>query len=70
MVRVEFSHRPVLLDECINALAIRADGVYVDGTAGGGGHSQEIAKRLTTGRLVAIDQDPDAILAAGARLSP
>ena len=67
---MEFSHRPVLLDECINALAIRADGVYVDGTAGGGGHSQEIAKRLTTGRLVAIDQDPDAILAAGARLSP
>ena len=50
---MEFSHRPVLLDECINALAIRADGVYVDGTAGGGGHSQEIAKRLTTGRLVA-----------------
>ena len=67
---MEFSHRPVLLDECINALAIRADGVYVDGTAGGGGHSQEIAKRLTTGRLIAIDQDPDAILAAGLRLSP
>lgn len=67
---MEFSHRPVLLDECIDALAIRADGIYVDGTAGGGGHSQEIAKHLTTGRLVAIDQDPDAILAAGARLSP
>lgn len=67
---MEFSHRPVLLDECIDALAIREDGVYVDGTAGGGGHSQEIAKRLITGRLIAIDQDPDAILAAGTRLSP
>lgn len=67
---MEFSHRPVLLDECIDALAIREDGVYVDGTAGGGGHSQEIVRRLTTGRLIAIDQDPDAILAAGARLSP
>ena len=66
---MEFSHRPVLLDECIQALAIREDGIYVDGTAGGAGHSQAIAARLTSGRLVAIDQDPDAIKAAGARLS-
>ena len=67
---MEFSHRPVLLDETIEALAIRPDGVYIDGTAGGAGHASEIAKRLTTGRLIAIDKDPDAIAAASARLSP
>lgn len=66
----EFVHRSVLLDECMDGLAIRPDGVYVDGTAGGGGHSFEIASRLTTGRLIAIDQDEDAIRAATARLSP
>ena len=66
----EFSHRPVLLDECIEGLAIRPDGVYVDGTAGGAGHSSEIAKRLTTGRLVALDKDPDAVKAASERLAP
>ena len=65
-----FSHRPVLLDECIEGLAIRPDGVYVDGTAGGAGHSSEIAKRLTTGRLVALDKDPDAVKAASERLAP
>lgn len=65
-----FSHRSVLLDECIEGLAIREDGIYVDGTAGGGGHSFEIAKRLTTGRLIAIDRDEAAIAAATARLSP
>lgn len=65
-----FSHRSVLLDECIEALAIRPDGVYVDGTAGGGGHSYEIASRLTAGKLIAIDRDEAAIRAAGARLAP
>lgn len=66
----EFSHRPVLLEECIEGLNIRDDGIYVDGTAGGGGHSFEIASRLTTGKLIAIDQDEAAIAAAGARLAP
>lgn len=64
----EFKHYSVLLDECIEGLNIKPDGIYVDGTAGGGGHSFEIAKRLTTGRLIAIDQDEDAIAAAGERL--
>lgn len=59
---MEFSHKPVLLQETIEALNIRPNGVYVDGTAGGGGHSQEILKRLSkSGRLFSIDQDPDAI---------
>ena len=62
-------HRPVLLDETVAALAIRPDGVYVDGTAGGGGHSFAIASRLTTGHLYSLDQDPDAIAAAGKRLA-
>ena len=66
---IVFSHRSVLLDECIEALAIRPEGIYVDGTAGGGGHSFEIAKHLTTGRLIAIDQDEAAIAAAGQKLS-
>ena len=65
-----FSHRSVLLDECIEGLRIDPDGIYVDGTAGGGGHSFEIATRLTNGRLIAIDQDEAAIRAAGERLSP
>ncbi len=66
-----FSHYSVLLNECIDALQIRPDGLYVDCTAGGGGHSFEIAKRLTNGgHLIAIDQDADAILAASKRLSP
>ena len=62
-------HRPVLLDQTIEALGIRPDGVYLDGTAGGGGHSYAIASRLTTGRLISLDQDPDAIEAAGQRLA-
>ena len=66
--KIEFSHRSVLLDECMEGLAIRPDGIYVDGTAGGGGHSFEIAKRLVGGRLVAIDRDEAAIAAASARL--
>ncbi len=61
-------HRPVLLEQTIDALHIRPDGIYLDGTAGGGGHSHAIASRLTTGRLIALDQDPDAIAAAGKRL--
>ena len=67
---LKFCHRSVLLDECIESLAIKPDGIYVDGTAGGGGHSYEIAKRLNKGgRLIAIDQDEAAIAAAGKRLS-
>ena len=67
---MEFVHKSVLLEETINCLAINPDGIYVDGTAGGGGHSYEIAKRLSeNGRLIAIDQDPDAIEAAGKRLA-
>ena len=65
---MEFSHIPVLLEECLEGLAIRPDGVYVDGTAGGAGHSREIAKRLTTGRLIALDKDPDAVRTARERL--
>lgn len=61
-------HRPVLLEETLAALAVRPEGVYVDGTAGGGGHSYEIASRLCGGRLIALDQDPDAIAQASARL--
>ena len=59
-----------MLYPCMDALAIKPDGVYVDGTAGGGGHSYEIARRLTTGQLIAIDQDEAAIKAASAKLSP
>ena len=68
MTMGEFKHYSVLLDECIEGLNIKPDGIYVDGTAGGGGHSLEIAKHLTTGRLIAIDQDEDAIAAVGERL--
>ena len=65
-----FAHRSVMLYSCMDALAIKPDGIYVDGTAGGGGHSYEIAKRLTTGLLIAIDQDEAAIKAASAKLAP
>lgn len=64
----EFKHISVLLNECIEGLNIKPDGIYVDGTAGGAGHSVEIAKRLTTGRLVAIDRDPEAVAVAAERL--
>ena len=67
---MEYTHKPVLLHECIDALAIRPDGVYVDGTLGRAGHSREIAKRLTTGRLICIDRDMAAIDAAKERLAP
>ena len=58
---MEYKHYSVLLNESIDALNIRPDGVYVDGTLGLGGHSGEIAKRLTSGRLIAIDRDVNAI---------
>ena len=66
---LEFSHRSVLLDECMDGLDIKPDGIYVDGTAGGAGHSSEIAKRLTSGRLIAIDQDETAVKVATERLN-
>lgn len=66
---MEFKHYSVLLNECLDGLNIKPDGIYADGTAGGAGHSKEIAKRLTTGRLIAIDRDPDAIKVATERLS-
>ena len=67
---MEYTHKPVLLDACIRALNIRPDGVYVDGTLGRAGHSLEIARRLTTGRLICIDRDQAAIDAAQVRLAP
>ena len=66
----EFHHVSVLLQECIDGLAIKPDGIYVDGTLGGAGHSCQIAKRLTTGRLIGIDRDPVALQAASERLAP
>ena len=66
----EFHHVSVLLDECLEGLNIRPDGIYVDGTLGGAGHSSCIAARLTTGRLIGIDRDPVALKAAGERLKP
>ena len=66
----EFHHVSVLLEECIEALNIKPDGIYVDGTLGGGGHSSRIAAQLTTGRLIGIDRDPVALAAAGERLKP
>ena len=69
MEAMEYTHKPVLLDECIESLNIRPNGVYVDGTLGRAGHSREIAKRLTTGRLICIDRDMAAIDAAKTRLA-
>ena len=66
----EFTHRPVLLDECIEALNIRSGGIYLDGTLGRAGHSREIVKRLTTGRLICVDRDQAALDAARERLAP
>ena len=67
----DYGHKPVLLHECLDALAIRPDGVYVDGTLGRAGHSLEIVRRLTEGgRLIGIDRDQTAIDAAQERLAP
>ena len=66
----EFYHVSVLLDECLEGLAIKPDGIYVDGTLGGAGHSSRIAALLTTGRHIGIDRDPIALKAAGERLAP
>lgn len=65
---MEFIHKSVLLEETIAALNIKPDGIYVDGTAGGAGHSSEIAKRLKNGFLFALDRDPDAVKIASERL--
>ena len=66
----EFHHVSVLLDECIEGLNIKPDGIYVDGTLGGAGHSGQIARRLSTGRLIGIARDPVALKVAGERLEP
>ena len=66
----EFSHAPVLLAECLEGLNIRPDGIYLDGTVGGAGHSAEIVKKLSTGRLICVDRDSAALQAAGERLEP
>ena len=66
---MEFKHKSVLLNEAISALDIKPDGIYVDGTAGGAGHSSEIAKKLKSGFLYALDRDPDAVKTATERLS-
>ena len=66
----EFHHVSVLLNECIDGLNIKPDGIYVDGTLGGAGHSGRIAARLTTGRLIGIDRDEIALSAAAERLAP
>lgn len=67
---MDFHHVSVLLDESIEALHIRPDGIYLDGTLGGAGHSSEIAKRLSTGTLIGVDRDPKALAAAEERLAP
>ncbi|MEG0770518.1 MAG: 16S rRNA (cytosine(1402)-N(4))-methyltransferase RsmH [Clostridia bacterium] len=66
---MNFTHIPVLLNECLSGLCIKPDGIYVDGTAGGGGHSFEIAKQLKNGKLICIDRDSEAIAALKQRLS-
>lgn len=66
----KFEHKSVLLYETVGSLNIRPGGCYVDGTLGGGGHALEVCKRLGSGRLIGIDQDADAIAAAGERLKP
>ena len=68
MSETGFSHKPVLLAECIEALNIKPDGIYLDGTLGRAGHSREIVKRLTSGRLICVDRDQAALDAAEERL--
>ncbi len=70
MEDMAFYHKPVLFRETIDSLHVRPDGVYIDGTAGGGGHSEAILQKLTTGRLLSIDQDPDAIAVCQKRFAP
>jgi len=65
---MEFSHKPVLYDECMNILEINPNGIYVDGTLGGGGHASGICSRITGGRFIGIDRDKEAIAAASERL--
>ena len=65
---MEFSHIPVLFKETVDGLNIKPEGIYVDGTVGGAGHSRAIAERLSGGRLIAIDRDPDAVQTASERL--
>ncbi len=65
---MEFNHKPVMLDECIEGLKINPDGVYLDCTLGGGGHSSQILARLKDGRLIAVDKDADALRSAKKRL--
>ena len=67
---MEFSHYSVMLPQCMEGLHIKPDGIYIDGTAGGAGHSRAIAERLTTGRLLSFDRDPDAVAEAARRLAP
>ena len=66
----DFHHISVLLEECLEGLNIKPDGIYIDGTLGGAGHSSHIVQRLTTGRLIGIDRDPVALEASGKRLEP
>jgi len=68
-LEIKFEHTPVLLNECLEGLNIDPTGIYVDGTLGGGGHSGEILKRLTTGKLIAFDKDDDALMHTKAKLS-
>ena len=67
---MEFSHKSVLLEECLEGLCIQPDGIYLDGTLGGAGHASEIVRRLTTGRLIGVDRDTVALEAASQRLAP
>lgn len=68
---MQFAHVPIMLDECLDGLNVKPNGIYVDGTVGGAGHSIEIVKRLgDSGRLIAVDRDEEALLAAGERLRP
>ena len=66
----EHCHTPVLLDACLDALSVRPDGIYIDGTLGRAGHASEIARRLESGRLIGIDRDPAALAASAQRLQP
>ncbi len=65
---MDYSHTPVLLEQCLEGLSVKPDGIYVDGTVGGGGHAAHILEKLSSGRLIGIDRDADAIEAASVRL--